>query len=348
MTVETSTSFVVNSTVPFIEYIDRKIKFWLYFVFLIPSILFSLFLLHQFLFDRTLRRTLSNHIIILLLLTIVFCQMTMYPWMMYHYNHRGIWYRSLTFCVIWGFIDWAIYMLQILLFAWAAVERHILIFHDKLVSTRRKRFLFHYLPPVLIIIYCLFFYSFVYFYPSCSNIFDVYLTICVVVCLSTNPMFRAIETFFNNVLPNFVIIVFSILLLFRIFWQKQRINQPMRWRKHRKMTIQLLSISVLYLSVTSPWALVVFLRMCGWMTDLSAALDYYAFYVSYYVVLLYPFFAMLSLPDLKMRLKKLFFLSKCQRTVEPIERRTHMAPSNWFRMKLIRFLFVIVKRRSEE
>jgi hypothetical protein len=43
--------------------------------------------------------------------------------------------------------------------AWLAIERHILIFHDRWVSNRRGRFLFHYLPLIILVTYILVFYS---------------------------------------------------------------------------------------------------------------------------------------------------------------------------------------------
>lgn len=302
------------------ELIALRLKFWLYIVFLIPSIICALLLLIEFLSDRTLRHSLSNHMIIFILSTVLFCQFTMYPWMLHYFNQDGIWYRSFAFCVVWGFIDWAIYMLQLLLFAWTSIERHILIFHDKFVSTRRRRILFHYLPPLIITLYWILFYTFVYFYPSCENIYDTELVLCATACLFNDFKFRAFETFFNNILPNFIIIAASLTLIVRIFLQRSRMNQPLRWRKHRKMTIQLVSVSAMYLLVTSPWALIIFLRMCGWSTYTAEAWDYYAFFISYYIVLLFPFFVVFSLPGYKQRLEKYFCFARLHRLVAPAPR----------------------------
>lgn len=135
--VNSTTSFN-NSSLPPMPLILPIIKFWLYFIFLLPSIICTLFVLYYLLFDRTLRRALNNHVIILLLLTVLFCEVTMYPWMLYYYYHTDTWQRSFIFCSIWGYIDWAFYLMQIALFAWASIERHILIFHDSLVATRKK------------------------------------------------------------------------------------------------------------------------------------------------------------------------------------------------------------------
>jgi hypothetical protein len=155
------------------------LKFWLYFVFYVPSVPCSLFLLYQFLGDPALRRSLHNHIVILLLLTVFTCQTTIFPWMFYYYFHAERWPRSYAFCTIWAFIDSSVYVLELLLFAWSSIERHILIFHSKWVTTQRQRFWVHYFPLAVILVYWLVLYSFIYFVPTCANNFDTSTDVCV-------------------------------------------------------------------------------------------------------------------------------------------------------------------------
>jgi hypothetical protein len=299
------------------DLISSTIRFWLYLLFLIPSMICTLFVLYYLVFDRTLRRSLNNHVIIVLLFTVLFCELTMYPWMLYYYSHSDTWQRSFAFCVIWGFIDWAVYMLQLLLFAWASIERHILIFHDRWVSTKRKRIFVHYLPVVIISMYWFLFYAYVYFYPSCENTFDSTQMICVTVCLFSSFSFHAFDLLFNNVLPTLTIVIFSVTLLLRVLRQKQRMRQPILWRKHRKMTVQLLSISALYLLITAPWAIIVFLRICGLPQEIGAKFEDYSYFVSYYMVLIFPFVSLLSLPELRLKLNKLLQLQQRGAHVRP-------------------------------
>jgi hypothetical protein len=42
-----------------------------------------------------------------------------------------------------------------------AIERHILIFHDRWVSTRKKRIFNHYIPIIALVLYCLLYYMIV-------------------------------------------------------------------------------------------------------------------------------------------------------------------------------------------
>ncbi len=310
-------STTVNFTISSSDSIPPIVKFWFYLVLLIPSIICTLFVLYYLLFDRTLRHSLNNHVIIVLLFTVLFCELTQYPWMLYYHAHGNIWSRPYIFCFIWGFIDWAVYMLQLLLFAWASIERHILIFHDRWVATKKKRFFVHYLPPVIIIIYWLIFYTYVYFYPSCQNHFDSSQMICMTVCSFDSFSFHAFDTLFNNIIPSLTIVIFSVALLVRILRQKYRIRHQIQWRKHRKMTIQTLSISILYLLITAPWAMIIFLRICGLPSNVGVTYENYATFIDYFIVLLFPFVALLSLPELSTKVKKLLHLHRQRRLIEP-------------------------------
>lgn len=300
-----------------IDVISPMGKFWLYLIFLIPSIICAIFVLYHLIHDRNLICALNNHVIIVLLFTVVFCQGTMYPWMLYYYYHGNNWLRSFVFCTIWAFIDWAVYVLQLLLFAWASIERHILIFHDKWVSTKKKRILVHYFPLISIIVYWAIFYSFVFFYSSCANVFDNTQMICVSICLFESFSFRTVEMLFHYIIPCCIIIFLSMALFLRILWQKHRMHQPILWRNHRKMTIQLLSISVLYLLVTVPWAIMIFLRICGLPAHIGASFESFTFFASYYIVLFFPFFSVISLPELRNKLKIVLHLPRTRRPVGP-------------------------------
>lgn len=291
------------------------VQFWLYVPFLIPSFVCTLFLLYVILFDRNLRQALNNHIIIVLLITGLICEIFTYPSMLYYRIRGEVWFQSPAFCSIWGFLDLGFYYMQIMLFAWASFERHILIFHDRWLRTERRRFLLHYLPIIIIILYFCTFYGIYAFFPPCENSYDYSVAPCLRSCMYESPGYQTIETFVHNIIPSFIIIILSIALLFRILQQKRRIRQPIQWRKHRKMTIQLLSISLLYLLVTCPYPLVSFLHLCGLSYDLVADFDSYAVFISYYAVLLFPFVAMSSVPEAWTKLKGILHIRRQHRRV---------------------------------
>jgi len=242
----------------------------------------------------------------------------MYPWMLYYYKHPNDWQRSHIFCSIWRFIDWGLYITQSILFAWASIERHILIFHDGLVSTRNKRFFVHYLPLILLLSYCLIFYGIIYFFPTCENFFNNFDVVCISSCLlNDNAVLHMWEIIVHQILPTLIIIIFSIALLLRVLQQKHRIHQVIHWRKHRKMTIQLLSISLIYLVFSFPNTLMIFMHLCGLPEQIGAEADIYVGFFSYLVILLFPFVCILPLPELQNKIMKILHLQRRTTSIHP-------------------------------
>ena len=273
--------------------ISSSAHFWLYLIALVPSTACSLIALHHLLFHRAARRSLNNLVIIVLLLIGLVCQLTLYPWMLVYYSRAGEWTRSLVLCSIWGFTDWGLYLTQVIIFAWASIERHILIFHDKWVSTRRKRFAVHYLPLILLLLYCLIFYGVMYFFPPCENSIDQSLATCILPCLYNSHALNLWESIVHQIIPNTIIVVFNIVLLVRILW-----------RKYRKMTIQLLSISLLYLIFFCPNAALVLMDLCNIPDPSHGVFRTWADLFSFYLMLLFPFVCIFSLPDLLTQIKR--------------------------------------------
>jgi heme exporter protein D len=305
-----------SSVTVFNHVISNTVKFWIYLIFLIPSIICSLFFLYHVLCKQILRNALHNRVITVVIIIGLIYQLTIYPWMLYYYHYVGIWNRSPIFCTIWSFIDGPLYFTQTILFAWATMERHILIFHDRWVSTRRKRFFIHYLPPIILLTYCLIFYVMVTVFPSCKNSFDDSYMICVTFCFTQTYALYIWDALVHQALPNLVIVVFSVALLVRVLRQKHHVHQPIQWRKHRKMTVQLLSISILYLIFAFPLALMNLMYLCGLPGDVGVKFNAYLLFFNYLMLLLLPLACVLSLP--KRRSKMTILKLRLQRrTVAP-------------------------------
>jgi len=300
------------------ELIPYAVKFWLYLVFLIPSLLCSLLVLYYLLYRRTLHHALHNHAIIIFLSIGLIYEVTIYPWMLYFYDHGGIWERGNLFCTIWTFIDWGLYYTQTILFAWATMERHILIFHHQWLSTKKKRLLIHYVPLILLILYCLIYYTVVMFFPTCEHEFDNYYMICAEICSFNSTTLYMYETIIHQILPNLIIVVFSLALLLRIRRQKHRVGRSLQWRKHWKMTIQLLSVSCIYLIFSFPVTLMNFLRLCGLPRSLTANTMEYLLPFNYCMILLCPLACALSIPQLRNKLKNICSARQRARTVLPM------------------------------
>ncbi|CAF2979531.1 unnamed protein product [Rotaria sp. Silwood2] len=198
------------------------------------------------------------------------------------------------------------------------MERHILIFHDKWVSTEKKRLLVHYMPLVILVLYCLIYYSVIILFPPCKNTFDDYFMICVDACLFQLFSLYAYDTIVHQVISHLIIVGFSIGLLIRIRWQKHRVGQSLKWRKHWKMTVQLLFVSIIYLIFGLPLTLLHLLSLCGVSNYVTVVFSQYALFLNYCTILLCPIASAVSLPQLRNERKNFLRLRGRGRAVAPI------------------------------
>lgn len=311
-------SYSNSSSFTYDEPIPNAAKFWTYLILLMPSLICSVFSLYYLLWNQTLRHALHNHAIIIFLLIALMYELTIYPWMLYFYHRQGIWQRTRFFCTIWLFIDWGLYYTQTMLFAWATIERHILIFHERWVSTKMKRLFIHYTPLIILAFYCLIYYIVILFYPPCKNIFDNYFMICVDSCLMKSFSLYTYDTIVHQISSNLIIVIFSIGLLIRIRWQKHRVGQTLTWRKHWKMTVQLLFISMVYLIFSLPLTIINFLDLFGVHRDKIFNFTEYALFLNYCTILLCPIASTLSLPRLRNRRKNIIRTLTQTKTIAPI------------------------------
>ena len=297
--------------------IPNFVQFWLILPFYIPSVVCSLLVIYYFITVRTVRAALHNHVIIILLSINLVVQLTDMLWnLIYYCQNQALWPIP-VFCIVWITVDEGLGIAITLFFAWAAIERHILIFHDRLVSTRRKIILFHYLPISTIILYLICYISIVIIFPSCENTYDYDQLVCgYPLCYYELRLVTVWDVIVNHSVPILLIIVGSVGLLLRIVNQKSRIRQPIRWRNYRKLTIQLLSISFVYLILHTPHTLMEFMYLCGIPEEVGEDFMNYAEFFSYYSNILLPFICAGSIPELKTKVKHLF--SWCRRSTQTV------------------------------
>jgi len=282
------------------------VQFWLFLFSNILSILSCIFVLYHFLIDRTLRYALKNHCIIIILIIVLVIELIDIPLILQYYRFGIDWQPTPILSLFWTFIDYGFYTTQSMVFAWATIERHILIFHDRWLATRKKRILLHYLPLIIILIYCFLYYSIIIFVPFCENtIYRPFINGVSYPCVYDNVILQNFDLLCHQIMPTLIIVFFSITLLLRVLWQKTRMNRMIQWRRQQKMLIQLLSISILYLFLNVPWAFTLLLHFFGLQSNIMDIFTPYAFFISYYIIFLLPLVCCGSLPQIKMKLKKL-------------------------------------------
>jgi hypothetical protein len=284
--------------------ISNSVAFWLFIFFIIPSILCSIFVLYHLLFDRTLRRALNNHVIILILFFGLLYELTSIIWYIYFYRNGVSWSSTRAFCLIWLFIDDSGYVIIALLVTWASIERHILIFHGSLMLRRRRRFFIHYLPLMVVVVYSLVYFTIILFLIPCNLPFDGTEIRCGSdSCISRFWVLTWWQPVAHRIVPSLTILFFNLALVVRRLSQNRRMRQQIQWRNYRKMSTQLLSISSIYIFLQLPPNLLTLMYLCGLPRSVASDYNSSAVYFAKYTVLLVPLVCVVSLPELRAKLK---------------------------------------------
>jgi cytochrome b len=147
------------------------VKFWLLIILSIPSAICSL-LIFAYFYRQRKQRSIHHHMT-LLLVFLSFLQVTTdLPFVILYYQHGEVAVTTDSFCLWWNWWDYSTSGLLIFAMAWACVERHLLVFYNAMVSTRRKRILFHHIPIGIVCVYPLIFYLVVIVFNTCENQWD--------------------------------------------------------------------------------------------------------------------------------------------------------------------------------
>ncbi|CAF3807031.1 unnamed protein product [Rotaria sp. Silwood1] len=278
------------------------IQLWAMILVNIVSILCSFFHFYHLMSKRPLREALNNHPMIVLICTIFFIQLIDVPFYINYLRLGYVWPETSLFCIIWWNIDTVSFEITLFVIAEASLSRYILIFHEKLLSTRKKRLFFHYIPLMIFILYPIVFYLLVetlityaqpypydYTQPWCD--YDP--------AYMYNSIFHKWQLVVNQIGPTLISLISDVVLILRVIHHKHiRLRQPIVWKKHRKMTIQLLSISIFCSSFNTP----ILIYNLLWFFKLLPSMDYnynlqtIFYFVSYFSMLFLPCVMILSLP----------------------------------------------------
>ncbi|CAF1181986.1 unnamed protein product [Adineta steineri] len=287
--------------------ISNIVQSWLFQGFQIPSILFGIFTLYHLLMDRALRNALHNHVIIAMVSVGLILQFFDITALAYLLRTGTVLVSTRTFCVAWTFIRSIGIVGTLNLVAWASIERHILIFHQKWVGTKTKRFFLHYLPLVICMMYPGVFYFAIYFIVPCPITMNYTKLGCgYYSCVLITPSVSMYDTVVNFLLSPFIIVIFSVALIIRVLASKCRTRQRIQWRNYRNMAIPLLSISLLYIIVYCPPFFLYTAYKAG-LTQIVAT-SYYSITASldYYAITFTPIICALSLSELRTKFKICF------------------------------------------
>ncbi|CAF1025236.1 unnamed protein product [Adineta steineri] len=296
-------------------------RFWLFLISNVLSLACGFFLFFHLVFDATLRHGLHNHVIIAVLGLCLFHELTVIPWEIHFLRVGVVPIKSPTICMIFKFIDTVVYTSMAKLVGWASVERHILIFHNKWIATKMQRILIHYIPLILIIMYGIILYGVTTPMNDCGRSFNYNSKLCAYYsCVYDSAGYSLYEFMSGGVLSSICIGFGSAFLVIRIVIQKRRLQQQVHWRRYRKMTIQLLSVTSIFFIIYLPPVLLAISQKLGVPSSVGSSYTTYASFFSNYVILLFPFTCLGTLPQLRTRVKTIFrfFHRQQQHRVVPL------------------------------
>ena len=287
--------------------IPRSIRLIILLILDIPSLILTILILIFIFKSRLLRQSLQNHVIIALLFSVLPTQLIDIPFHIVYLNLGYVWPADPDFCLFWMFVSIGIFDTTGILMGYAAVERHILVFHDRWLNSQRRRLVLHYIPLFSAILYSLIFYLYAIIFPPCSTNFDYTQPWCSYPCYYDDKFLSMFDSIVNIIIPSLIVFFFSLTLLLRVVIQKRHLNLRNQWRKHRKMALQLLSISSLLIVFNLPLNLLSIAYLCGLLADVGFRFTQYAYFFTYFIPLLMPFICFASLPEVYRKLIKIFF-----------------------------------------
>jgi hypothetical protein len=284
--------------------LPRSIRFWIMLLFNTPSTICSLLLIVHIIFNRTQRNALHSHTILLILLFGLPVQLLDINFYLVFFHYGSVQPPKPIICLLWYLTDYGFYVGCTMLLAWLAIERHILIFHDRWVSNRRGRFLYHYLPLIIILAYVITYYTIVIFFLPCENTYYFSTPVCGAIPCYQHYGFLSLWGFIMNAsLPVFIESIVSTALILRVQWQRRRLRQSNQWRKQRRMIIQLFLVSGLNICLNLPLYVLSLVQFCGRSSKSIIEAELYFFFLAYFVNFLFPFASLCQYPELRKKIK---------------------------------------------
>jgi hypothetical protein len=295
--------------------LSRYIKLCVFGILEIPSVLISIYILYKFYCFPQYRNRLNNHPIIGLIL-ISFIETTSELPIALQYLRLGyVKPNKYGFCLFWIWYNFSLQTTNLTLMTWTSIQRHILIFHSNWLQTSIGKLKWHYIPLIFSVTYIpIFYFSCIIIY-QCQNYFDYSALLCGSICYNSVTWLSTYDWTVDLLIPSLAIPLLSISLLLRVLIQAKKMKRSLNWRSTRKMTIQLVAISILYLIFWFPLALVSLIRIYFIQTFLQDPTDYYLNYTPYMVQLLMPFVCIACLPEIWPKNNRVHITQTVQRAI---------------------------------
>jgi hypothetical protein len=309
------------------KFLLHRIKFSVLLVLQIPAFALSLLIFFFFMKTHTVRQAPHNRALLILLI-VNFIQLAFtLPLNLHFYSLGYISPATPTFCTWWTFFEFTLYVTSEYLMATISVQRHMLVFNGHVLRIRWMRIVLHHLPLLFCLTYPMIFYLFaILLYPCDGTQWDYTSNLCGFAdCyLLFDKVFGTLDWSINNGLPMVINAIANVMLIVRVIRQKRQQQRPFSWKQQRRMTVQLLCISSLYLVAWSPCLIVGVVQILGFPTFLAEIQTDYFLDLIYVVCLFLPWVCIGLFPELLAWIKKLCRCGRVGNAVGPIP-QTHLA-----------------------
>jgi hypothetical protein len=290
----TTTTAETNNSSYTTSFKANRIKFWILLALQLCSVPCFLYIFRQVAFKKRLRQNIHHHVILLLLIvSFLFVSIALSLTLAYMYTSQ-VYPANDIFCSLWNWFHYSVNIINLFLMGFASIERNWLIFYPKLTKSQRGRFLFHYCPLVFCVVYPPVFYAAAIFIHKCVEEYDYTQLLCIWPCYFYNETWSNVDLFFNNYTPLLSIPVFCTVLYVRVFIQKGSLKQQrFKWRRDKKLILQLWALSSLYLGMWMPLQLSGLIELYWSPTFLFQAQIDYMYLFPYLIHILYPYIVLL-------------------------------------------------------
>jgi hypothetical protein len=280
--------------------LSNQIKYIIMQTCSIPSIICSIFTLTHLLSNRNLRRPLHNHIPLILLIISMCDSLLNQPLTLNYLRISRVVPSTDAMCLFWNFINAVCTIGTYLTMAWVSIERHLLIFYSRLFATRRGRLLFHYIPlSIVAFIYPIMTHTVIFLLYPCHNQFNMVSLFCAFPCALKVQSVALYTRIAHQFVPTFIVVGSTTALIVRVIMQRRQVQRDQfKWRRYRRMIIQLLALTSIFLTLTMPATLVSIVQNCCLPTfAVTVEVSYLNFLVRFITIFM-PFICLGLLPEI--------------------------------------------------
>jgi hypothetical protein len=234
-----------------INFILNKILFIIIICVSIPSVFINLFAIYRLHANTKL----SVYAFRCILHVSLFTTCTCIPLFLIELYFNSYFPLSSVICKLWLIVDYSSIVCLGLLVCWASIQRHILIFGPMNIKKLQSTVRFKLIPSIFALGFPLTWYSILAL--RCTYDRAIIKNFQCRPCFEKKKIIFLIDTLLSLLLPLFITMIATFLLLIRIIRLRHRLfrSNSKKWRRCKRLTRQMLLFSFIYLIGLLPYVL---------------------------------------------------------------------------------------------